>query len=247
MTRNTALREVEYVDATEESGVGTDTGRARVRTSTRKGKFEVGDLVEIRQCEVITERVWVERTGREPHEEDWANQLLVGTVRSTERECPGGIDYSEGTDSEGEQIPNRDRVWVLLDEDIHTTDQPVYPCQTEKLRHAHVMTSAGALLGPVTESERQCRFCTGRVEIGDQRHIHTTCTGLGGVVEARRLCREHINRTAAELDQASNGELREALKEALGLDDRIENLKHQSEEFAQFARDFPWLPNLECR
>jgi hypothetical protein len=107
------------------------------------------------------------------------------------------------------------------------------------------MTAAGALLGPVTESERQCRFCTGRVEIGDQRHIHTTCTGLGGVVEARRLCREHINRTAAELDQASNGELREALKEALGLDDRIENLKHQSEEFAQFARDFPWLPRMQ--
>ena len=243
ITRNTALRDAVYEDALDENG--TDTGRARVRTSTRNGKFTAGDVVELRQCEVITEAMWMAQTGREPHEEDWANQLLVGTVRSTERTCPNGVDFNEGVDSEGVQMPDRERVWVLLDEDMHTTDQPVYACETEKLRHAHIMTSAGALLGPVTESERQCRFCTGRVEIGDQRHIHTACTGLAGVVEARRLCREHINMVAEELNQASNGELREALNAALDLDDRIENLKSESDEFRQFARDYPWLPRMQ--
>ena len=128
---------------------------------------------------------------------------------------------------------------------MHSTDQPKYACETSKLHHVHILKSAGELLGPVTESERQCRFCKGRVEVGDQRHIHTRCDGLPGVVEARRLSRIHVNQVAEELNNASGGELHDALTAALGLDNKIEKLRAESAEFGQLASDYRWLPRMQ--
>ena len=87
MSRSAALRGIVYAEETDVSDGSTKMSTARAHETVKTGKFEVGDVVEIRQCELIDETTWMERTGKSPDEVDWANQMLVGTVRSTEDTC----------------------------------------------------------------------------------------------------------------------------------------------------------------